>query len=116
MIDIACVDGDIVLKNGEPIIINSVAQTVYITFAVWLGDWFYNLTFGIDYTNLKKNYPIELVNSMIQAKLLSIPGVISIVKFAYEFNSQTRTYNFSVSYLTTDSPQNVLQNRLTLNV
>ena len=86
----------------------SIAQKVLITFATWLGDWFFDLTFGIDYPNLKGNSTIQEVDLKIQAKLLSIDGVVAITSFKSTFEGPNRVYAFTVQYITTDSQQNTL--------
>lgn len=87
----------------------AISQKVFITFATWLGDWFFDLGFGVNYPKLKGNRSIEEVNLKMQSKLLSISGVIAITAFSSVFNAPNRVYSFSVQYKTTDNLANELE-------
>ena len=102
MIDFAVANGDLVLDNNNNFVTvnNDVAQEVYIEFSTWLGDWFFDTTFGIDYTKLPGNQ--QETDLMIKSKLLSIPGVVSIVSFNSILNPETRFYSFSVVFTDTN--------------
>lgn len=100
---------DMVLgPNKEFLTTTAISQKVLLTFANWLGDWFYNLKFGVDYPDLKKFQNIIEVNLKVQSILLNIKGVVSITSFSSNFNAQNRVYSFTVQYTTTDNIRNTL--------
>lgn len=110
MIDLLIEKNDLVLSddgNAFKTISNSIGQEVYITFSVWLKNWFYDQTFGIDYQNFSPKGKQE-ADLMIKSKLLSISGVVSVISFMSTYNQKTRFYAFEVVYKTTDSNTNTL--------
>jgi len=114
MLDIECENGDLVLDaNGNLILVDSIAQQVYLTFSCWLKSWFYDLTFGIDYQSFVATQ--AQADLLIKTKLLAIKGVISIINFTSSLNPKTRFYSFEVVYKTTQSPKEVLSNGVVIN-
>jgi hypothetical protein len=110
MIDFRVENGDLVLndKNEFETVRDSISQVVYITFSTFLKSWFYDVTFGIDYQNLKGNLPIADLKIKLQAILLMIPGVVGIKRFDYTYNANNRFYAFEVEYTTKNSTSEIL--------
>lgn len=104
MIDLKVMNGDIVIndKNKFVTTMDDVAQEVYLTFTCWMGDWFFDPSFGVDYIRLKDGvYTKEQLDFKIKQKLLGIQGVVKIISFNGSLNTINRFYSFQVEYLTT---------------
>jgi hypothetical protein len=88
--------------NGPVFIadLDAVAQIIYTTLRLLLGEWFQNLTIGFPlFQSLigASGSPTDQAGVMliIQQTILSCPYVLQIVDFSFEFNSATMASTFS---------------------
>jgi hypothetical protein len=88
--------------NGPVFIadLDAVAQIIYTTLRLLLGEWFQNLTIGFPlFQSLigASGSPTDPAGVMliIQQTILSCPYVLQIVDFSFEFNSATMASTFS---------------------
>jgi hypothetical protein len=80
--------------------LDAVAQIIYTTLRLLLGEWFQNLTIGFPlFQSLigASGSPTDQAGVMliIQQTILSCPYVLQIVDFSFEFNSATMASTFS---------------------
>lgn len=93
-------NGDAVFENrGCPVTQNDVdvvAQRLKILLQTLLGEWQYNLAYGIPYFQrilAKKNITKSGIDRIFQEKILQERGVKELVSFSSEFNNSTRNYS-----------------------
>lgn len=88
-------DGDIVLIEGA----DEVAQRVTITLRMSLGEWFRNPAFGIPYFEdiLRKNPKSQTVDAIIRTAILLVEGVLELLEFNFDFNTQLRKLTVDTS-------------------
>ena len=93
-------NGDAVFVNGECHVtqndVDVVAQRLKILLQSFMGEWQYNLNYGIPYFQrilAKKNITKAGVDRIFQEKILQERGVKELVSFSSEFNNQTRGYS-----------------------
>lgn len=72
---------------------DKVAQQVKMTLLAWLGEWFLDNRFGVPYLEdiLIKNPRLTSVESILRAKIMSVPDVKRITFFAMDFDRKRRT-------------------------
>jgi hypothetical protein len=80
--------------------LDAVAQIIYTTLRLLLGEWFQNLTIGFPlFQSLigASGSPTDQAGVMliIQHTILSCPYVLQIVDFRFEFNSATMASTFT---------------------
>lgn len=80
--------------------LDAVAQIIYTTLRLLLGEWFQNLTIGFPlFQSLigASGSPTDQAGVMliIQQTILSCPYVLQIVDFRFEFNSATMASTFT---------------------
>lgn len=92
--------GDAVFVNGECQVtqedVDVVAQRLKILLQSFMGEWEYNLAYGIPYFQrilAKKNITKAGVDRIFQEKILQERGVKELVSFSSEFNNSTRGYS-----------------------
>lgn len=92
--------GDAVFVNGECQVtqndVEVVAQRLKILLQSFMGEWQYNLNYGIPYFQrilAKKNITKAGVDRIFQEKILQERGVKELVSFSSEFNNSTRGYS-----------------------
>lgn len=93
-------NGDAVFINGEcPVTqedVDVVAQRLTLLLNTLLGEWDYNLAYGIPYFQrilAKKNITKAGVDRIFQEKILQERGVKELVSFSSEFDNSTRNYS-----------------------
>jgi len=87
--------------------VDSVSQTVKNAISLWLGEYQFDTTLGINWLTVLGQTPNRtILTSAIQKAVLSVPYVSSIVSIDFvNFNSE-RIEAVSVKYLNTDSKVN----------
>ena len=80
--------------------LDAVAQIIYTTLRLLLGEWWENLTIGFPlFQSLigTSGSPTDQAGVMliIQQTILSCPYVLQIVDFSFEFNSATMASTFT---------------------
>lgn len=95
--DIAIVGGDFALVRGDA----GVRQEAAIRLSWWLGEWFLDLTAGVDYEGrvLTKPPNIPQAQSTIRAELRKVTRVRSVQDVSVDLDMQTR--NVSMEYAVT---------------
>lgn len=88
------VDGDLALitEAGE-----AIAQSLRLTLRTVLGEWFLDITHGVDYfgTVLVKGAQRSRVESEFREKILGVAGVNSIVSFLSTYDETTRRFGLT---------------------
>ena len=71
---------------------DKVAQQIKITLLAFLGEWFLDITFGVPYLEeiLVKNPRLTSVESILRAKIKSVPDVERIPFFSMSFQREQR--------------------------
>lgn len=103
MSDIAVVDDDIDLLNGDLYLtsgIEAVRQRLRQDLRMFLGEWFLDLDYGVPYFQdiLVKNPNPQIVEGIIKIKILESPGVLELTAFSADINNASRqlTVDFTV--------------------
>lgn len=93
-------DNDIVIENGDLVFVRgvpAVAQACRIALSMFRGEWFLDLDAGIPYfqqiLGAKRDAGIAIANAEIRDALLSVDGVVEIIKLALAFDAATRSLN-----------------------
>jgi hypothetical protein len=86
--------GDLATVDGREAILQNILQTI----GVFRGEWFLDVTIGIDYFGqiLIKNPVISKVNAILIDKIMNVAGVISLN--TYSFSSDFVRRQFAVSF------------------
>lgn len=83
-------------NRGMSIVITnqlSLRQRLYIRFAVWSGDWFFDETFGFPYrTFVGKKTMKSVLDGRIKSEVRMEPDVMEITDFTSTMNVASRTY------------------------
>lgn len=89
-------DNDLDITNNDLTIItglDEVTQRLRQTLKTFQGEWFLNLEAGVSYYQdiLKKNPNLDVVSTVLKNAILSVPGVIDLLEFEFDFNIALRT-------------------------
>ena len=82
----------------------AVVQKVAMTFAIFRGEWFLDLSYGVPYRTeiLVKNPDLDRISSLLRKTLMGIEEIIEIRKFNLEFNPQQRELQVDFEALTSE--------------
>lgn len=84
--------------NDEP---QAVAQRIAVRLRIFLGEWFLDTTYGIPYYQsiLVKAPDLNAIRTILRTQISTVPNVLSIDEFDFEYNTTTRTLivNFTVT-------------------
>ena len=93
---------DIVVDNGDLLIVDSVPQHVKQRILTILGEWFLDLSIGLPWFDeiLGKGTELTLVEALLKQTITDTPGVRELVSFRVEA-SQTSERTALVSFTIT---------------
>jgi hypothetical protein len=82
--------------------INAVAQIIATRLRLFLGEWFANTLDGTPYWQsiLGKAVNVQVINSLLIARILATPYVSSVSNIDSTYNPSTFLYTFTVTVLT----------------
>lgn len=88
-------DGDIQIDGGSLSLVTGVdgiRQDLIQKLRTFLGEWFLDLSDGVSYYQniLIKNPSPQVVESLLQDRILSTPGVIEILSFNLDYDPVLR--------------------------
>jgi len=96
--------GDLDLSGGQMNLIltnqKSLRQRLFLRFAIWNGDWFFDDTFGFPYRAfIAKKTVKSVLDARIKKEVRLEPDVINITDFNSEMDVVSRSYQcyFTVS-------------------
>jgi len=110
-------DNDLVIRNGDLVFsrgIEAVRQGCRIALLMFQGEWFANLLAGIPYYNgilgEKPTKAIAAARVAFRRELLSVPGVLEVLRLEVTFEGNTRTMsmNWQVRTALGDTPAELL--------
>lgn len=86
--DIKIVDNDLVLVDGTTAILQDILQRLRF----YYGEWFLDITLGIDYFNriLVKNPDLGKINAIMINAIVTTPGVTGLNKYQLQTDFLTR--------------------------
>lgn len=93
--------GGIVVEDGDLALITdageAIAQELRLTLRTVLGEWFLDITHGVDYfgTVLVKGAQQARVESEFRTKILAVAGVNSLVSFVSTYDEATRRFGLT---------------------
>lgn len=96
MSDIKMTDeGDLAIENGSLSMVtgqDGIRQDLIQKLRSFLGEWFLDLSDGVPYYQniLIKNPSPQVVESLLQDRILSTPGVIEILSFNLDYDPALR--------------------------
>lgn len=95
-LEIELVNNEIVLNDGS----EAIRQHLQTTFGLFLGEWFLDETAGVPWFRdiLIKKPSFVVIDAVLKDTILSVPGVISITKYEFNYDPAVRmaTLNFTV--------------------
>lgn len=98
--DLAIVNGDLVLADGQ----DAIAQQLEIRLRFWFGEWFRNRAEGIDYLQfiLVKNPEEQVIVTLLSRVIRETPGIVSVdsIDLAYDNKTRKLTVSFSCTCTT----------------
>lgn len=73
-------------------------------FMVFRGEWFLDLSAGVDYRNqiLVKNPTLPVVEVLMRRTVTETPSVVGLQRFSFDFDRQQREYRFNFIAETTE--------------
>lgn len=105
--------GDIV-TSGQQFIggQEEIAQTVKTRLALFLGEYFRDITDGTPWYEqiLGKFSSLDTVESVLRVRIAATPGVIRLTSFNTDFDIDSRTYSVTAGILTTYGVDEVVFN------
>lgn len=105
----------VIAPNGDLLLVDEarrVAQQVKVTLLAFRGEWFMDTSFGVPYLEdiLVKNPRPSIMNAVLRAAILAVPGVNRIKSLRLDFDRARRaltvTFNADTPYGLT-GPHNV---------
>lgn len=89
-----------------------IAQTVKTRLALFLGEYFRDITDGTPWYEqiLGKFSSLDTVESVLRVRIAATPGVIRLTSFNTDFNIDSRTYSVTAGILTTYGVDEVVFN------
>jgi len=101
--DIEITDNDVTLTSG----LDSKRQHLMIRISTFLGEWFLDTSIGVPYFRdiLIKNPSFAAVSAAFKAVILNTPGIIELVEFNLEFNTN-RQLDFDFKCISEDGEIN----------
>lgn len=87
---------DIIIEDSDFSMVSEgdwLLQSVKIKLLFFLGEWFLDTTYGLDYFGLVyiKGPDINLIDNMIKIALLEYDEIIEILEYSSDYNSTNRT-------------------------
>lgn len=100
-------DGDLVIENGEVIMITGVdeiAQFVGQKLKTILGEWFLDVRLGLPYFDkiLTKRVKPAIIEQIFIAEIVSTPGILNLLEFDLNLDTATRTMTVEFRALSTE--------------
>jgi hypothetical protein len=96
--ELVIVNGDLVLIDGG----EALTQKLSIKLKTVLGEWFIDVSYGVDYFGYiwVKNPDLTIVESLLKSAILEEPGVRELATFSMVYNQQLRSLTVSFSVIT----------------
>lgn len=97
---------DIFIQNGDVSTVSGTAatlQNLLQTLGIFLGEWFLNTNLGVDYLGkvLIKNPNQRIIDALLIAQILSVPGVTALVNYSFTYKPSQRSLAVSFTVQTT---------------
>jgi hypothetical protein len=93
------VDGDIVIENGELLMVSDddeLIQQIKEVVSINLNEWFLNLDHGIDFSiYFQKPMNQELIQTSIIEKIQELEQITTVEITSFEYDERTRKPNIS---------------------
>lgn len=106
-------NGDLYLNKGEIAIVSDsdeIAQTLDTRLKTITGEFFLDTNYGIPYWDTIQNANnISVLNVAMKNTILGTTGVVSILDFTSNLDTQSRTY--TISYTVTTKQNSKLSNK-----
>lgn len=84
----------------------SLRQRLHLRFSIWLGDWFFDETFGFPYrTFIGKKTVKAVLDGRIKQEVRQEPDVLQITDFTSEMNVSARTYGCYFTVVTSEGEE-----------
>lgn len=89
------ITNDLVLKNNSLSVIagaDEVAQRIRARLRMFRGEWFLNLKKGMPFYEIifAKGSTDETIASAIKREILTVPGVLELLRYSQSIDSKTR--------------------------
>lgn len=87
---------------------DAVAQRIQIALRHFRGEWFRRVDYGVPYYEdgsiLGAKPNLAIINSIIKNQILAVPGVLSLTRYAADFDGATRKLSISFSVIADNGP------------
>lgn len=98
--------GDLDISTGIKIIDSnpvSLRQRLWMSFNVWQGDWYFDISYGFPYRSYVGNKVLKVVlDNRIKETIRQQPDVLSIEDFRSTLDGAKRSYTAYTNVLTTE--------------
>ena len=85
--------GNIAMVDGA----DAVIQTIQTNIGLWLGEYAFNTSIGVNYPNMLGELPNQpYATDQFNNATIAVPYVAAVNNIAYSFNPQTRTFNTTI--------------------
>ncbi len=91
--------GQIAILTGN----SAVSQTVTTALSLWLGEYLYNTSLGVNYQLILgelDNTPF--ISAQFRQTVLGVKYVANIQNMSFKFDTKTRTFNTIINYQLTN--------------
>ena len=94
------VDNDLTQVTG----IEAIGQDITRSIRVIKREWFRDQSLGIDYYNeiFAKGVSLALIESRFREAILNVPGVLRLINFRLEADSETRNLTLQIDSIETE--------------
>ena len=95
--------GDILLKDGLMVLVDtvqeSVAQRLTIKLNTYFGEWFVNPDYGVPYLEeiFKKGVMKETIDAIFRSTILEDEDILRILTFTSSISNEKYTLNFTAA-------------------
>jgi hypothetical protein len=102
--DLAITKGELTFTEEKP---ESVAQRLKIKLLMFLGEWKFNIDFGVPYYQriFEKGITKPVVDSIFRQQIIETPEVIKLISYSSDLNAMTREYSATFTVQAVDGQE-----------
>ena len=88
----------------------AIIQNIETKVLEWVGDCFFDLTAGIDWTNLLGSSSTDILETQLKILILNCYGVINLTELTLTFDGRNFTINYTIDTIYSSSAQATITN------
>ncbi|NQY74323.1 MAG: hypothetical protein HRT90_06120 [Candidatus Margulisbacteria bacterium] len=95
-------NNEVVFKNNDLVLVEGIQETkqrIIQRLQLFRGEWFLDRSRGIPYFQdiLKKGNQVSAISAIFKTEILSVTGVIELLKFEMDYEAKQRELTITVS-------------------